>query len=174
MARISGRILPEDTWRMEEFSKAYVKAVASVADCSFDRSEVDNDSVDGSLKRKTQSTAVLSPRLDVQLKSTSDDCIRNTHIAFSLSIKNYDELRSTNLAIPRILVLILLPDDFSQWTVHSEQELALRKCGYWMSLRGEPQTGNVASKTVHIPRSQVFDVGGLDAIFNRLEAGGMP
>jgi len=53
MARISGSILPEDTWRMEQFSKAYVKAVASVVECSVDWSTVDNDSVDGTLKRRS-------------------------------------------------------------------------------------------------------------------------
>lgn len=159
---------------MEQFSKAYVKAVASVADCSIDWSTVDNDSVDGTLKRRTHSSTVRSPHLDIQLKSTHTDCIQNNHIVYPLLIKNYDELRSDNLAVPRILVVVLLPDDFSRWTLHTEQEMALRKCGYWVSLRGEPATSNMTSKTVHIPRQQVFDVIGLDAIFNRLESGGLP
>lgn len=174
MARISGSILPQDTWRMEQFSKAYVKAVASVTDCSVDWSTVDNDSVDGTLKRRTQTGIVRSPHLDIQLKSTYTDCIQNVHVVYSLSIKNYDDLRTVNLLVPRILVVVVLPDDFSNWTNHNEQELALRKCGYWMSLRGEPATNNATSKTVHLPRQQVFDVNGLDEIFNNLENGILP
>jgi len=95
-------------------------------------------------------------------------------VVFPLSIKNFDDLRTVNLLVPRILVVVALPDNFSNWTNHNEQELALRKCGYWMSLRGEPATNNTTSKTIHLPRQQVFDVNGLDAIFNRLESGGLP
>lgn len=174
MARISGCILPEDTWRMEQFSRAYVKAVASVAECSVDWSTVDNDSVDGTLKRRTRSGTVRSPHLDIQLKATYTNCLTPTHVVYPLPIKNYDELRTVNLLVPRILIVVVLPDDFSNWTNHNEQELALRKCGYWMSLRGEPATNNATSKTVHLSRQQVFDVIGLDAIFNRLESGGLP
>jgi hypothetical protein len=174
MARITGSILPEDTWRMEQFSKAYVKAVASVAECSIDWSSVDNDSVDGTLKRRTHLSTVRSPYLDIQLKSTYTDCIQDNHIVYPLSIKNYDDLRTINLSVPRILVVVVLPSDLSEWTYHNEQQLALRKCGYWMSLRGEPATINTTSKTVHLPRQQVFDVNGLDAIFNDLENGVWP
>jgi hypothetical protein len=174
MARISGPILPEDTWRMEQFSKAYVKAVASVADCSIDWSTVDNDSVDGTLKRRTQTGTVRSPRLDIQLKSTYTDCVRDDDISYPLSIKNYNDLRSDNLLVPRILVVVVLPDDLADWTNHNEQELALRRCGYWLSLRGEPGTSNTGSKTVLLPRRQVFDVASLDAIFSNLGNGVLP
>ncbi len=174
MARITGSILDEDTWRMEQFSKAYVKAIASVVGCSVEWTSVDYDSVDGILKRKSSSTPVRSPQLDLQLKATYRDCLRDDHVSYTLDLKNYDELRSSNLAVPRILVVILIPDDFSQWTQHDEAQLILRKCGYWISLRGEPASANKGTKSVAIPRSQLFDVGGLNAIFDRLESGGLP
>src|SRR2546425_979292 len=96
VAVVGGHIQPEETWRMEQFSRAYVKAVASVAACSVEWSTVDNDSVDGTLRRKTIDTPVRSPQLDLQLKATTQDCIQADHVAFALSMKNYTELRATN------------------------------------------------------------------------------
>jgi hypothetical protein len=72
------------------------------------------------------------------------------------------------------LVVVVVPSDFSDWTLHSETELALRRCGYWVSLRGEPGLQDQQYRTVHLPRNQRFDVVGLDALFNRLAAGTMP
>lgn len=174
MAAIVGHIQPEETWRMEQFSRAYVKAIASVAACNVEWATVDNDSVDGTLRRRTINTPIRSPRLDLQLKATSQDCIREHHVAFTLSMKNYNDLRATNLAVPRILVVAVLPADIADWTQHSEAQLALRKCGYWMTLRGEPDVANEVTRTVSLPRHQVFDAAGLNAMFARLEQGQLP
>jgi hypothetical protein len=37
----------------------------------------------------------------------------------------------------------------------------MRRCGYWLSLRGAPPTNNETAITVKIPRVQVFDVPGV-------------
>jgi hypothetical protein len=57
-------------------------------------------SIDLILKRKTVGTRVGSPRLDVQIKSTADDCIGTGEVTFDLPIKNYEELRDINLFGP--------------------------------------------------------------------------
>ncbi|MFM5980640.1 MAG: DUF4365 domain-containing protein, partial [Sphaerospermopsis kisseleviana] len=43
----------------------------------------------------------------------------------------------------------------------SETELCLRRCAYWVSLRGQPQTQNTETVTVYIPRKNVFTVDAL-------------
>lgn len=159
---------------MEQFSKAYVKAIASVADCNVTWSDVDYDSVDGTLRRRTTATVIRSPILDAQLKATYRDCYNGNDVIYDLKLKNYDELRSTNIQVPRILIVVVLPDDLSQWTLHSENELLVRKCGYWKSLRGFPASQNQKTERVTIPRSQLLDVDGLDKIFQRLEQGQLP
>jgi len=174
MNALSGRLEPSETWRMEQFSRAYVAAVAAGAACGMTRPDPDNDSVDLSLKQKTIDGVRRSPQLDLQIKATSANCIGGEEVKFPLIIKNYEELRPTNLLIPRILVVVVMPDDIIEWLDHDETMLALKKCGYWVSLYGAPSTSNTTSITISLPRTQVFGVQALDQIFVRLSSGGMP
>jgi len=96
------------------------------------------------------------------------------HLAYPLKIKNYDDLRPTNLAVPRILIVVLIPAEIEDWTSQSEAALELRRCAYWMSLRGEPGVTNETTKTVHVPRTQVFGSDALTAILDRIADGGVP
>jgi hypothetical protein len=157
---------------MEQFSRAYVQAVAASAGCSFSTPSVDNDSVDLTLYRRSPGTPVRSPRLDLQLKATGADCIHDNDVAFPLSLKNYDDLRPTDVAVPRMLVVVAMPAEIQEWMEHDEERLALRRCGYWFSLRGLPHTPNQTQVTVRIPRANRFDPTGLHNIFTRLEQGG--
>ena len=158
---------------MEQCSRAYVQAVAATAGCTTARPEVDDDSVDLILKRKTVGTPVRSPQLDVQIKSTGRDCIGEKDVSFALKRKNYDELRDPDLAVPRILIVVVMPPNIEHWLDHDEGRLAIKKCCYWISLLGEPEYDQ-QSVTVTIPRSQLFNVQSVDAIFTRLAAGGLP
>lgn len=169
-----GLAVDGDTWRMEQFSRAYVTAVAAAAGCSTSMPDVDDDSVDLTLRKRTVNTPVRSPKLDIQLKATYADCVNDTHLAYPLSIKNYDELRADNYVVPRILVVVHMKPQIEDWLLHSEGNLALHRCGYWLSLKGKPQVANTTSRTVHIPRTQLFSVEGLHEIFERLQNGGAP
>jgi hypothetical protein len=168
------QIAAHETWRLEQFGLAFMQAVASVAACSVTRPAVDDDSIDLTFAQKTAGGRLRSPRLEAQLKTTTADIVANHHLAFPLSIKNYDELRAPNVAVPRILIVVLVPPDCADWTLHSEEELALRKCGYWLSLRGEPAVANQVSKTVHIPRAQIFEAAALAGMLARISDGGYP
>lgn len=174
MNALLGPVDHAETWRMEQFSRAYVTAVAAGAACSILRPEVDDDSIDLVLMRKTTGGQVRSPRLDVQLKATAADCVGAEAVRFQLGIKNYNELQPTNFLIPRILIVVVMPPDIADWVDHDELRLVLRKCGYWISLRDYPATDNRSSITLAIPRGQVFSVQSLDDMFCRLAAGGMP
>jgi hypothetical protein len=68
MNALTGLIEPGETWRMEQFSYAYVQAIAAAAACDAVRPPVDIDSIDLILKRETVETRVRSPQLDVQIK----------------------------------------------------------------------------------------------------------
>jgi hypothetical protein len=159
---------------MELFARAYVQAVAAVVGCHATKPDVDDDSVDLIFMRRTLDGPVRSPRLDVQLKTTARDPLAEEMLTLELSIKNYDDLRGDDVSTPRLLVVVVVPSELHEWMNHSEVELAMRRCGYWLSLRGEPPVTNAATKTVHLNRRQVFDASALEAIFRRLQAGGLP
>ena len=150
----------------ERFSLAHIYAVATSAGYLVDEVRVDRDSVDGVLK----SDFGRRPRIDFQAKATARDLVRSDHIAFPLPIKNYDDLRADTLT-PRLLVVILLPDDQSQWLNQSPDETCMRYCGYWLSLANRPHVPNTTTETVHIPLTQVFDRRQLTELMTKAESG---
>lgn len=156
----------------EQLSNAYVRAVASAAGCSVSIPEVDDDSVDLSLKKKGGSNCLyMSPQIDIQLKCTSQDVIRDDILVFPLSVKNYNELRQISL-VPRLLVVVVVPDEIDDWLYQTEEELSIKKCGYWLSLKEMDDTENESSVTVHIPRNQQFTVTQLVDIMDMVGNGG--
>jgi hypothetical protein len=158
----------------EQFSFAYVRAVAATARIAVNEPTVDDDSVDLILQQKGTGGIFRSPRLEVQVKCTEAATITAAHIAYPLKIKNYDELRPTDFLVPRILIVVVVPNSLADWLNHSEPELAMRRCGYWRSLRGEQSTINTTSVTVHLPRTNQFTVTELQAMMQRIGNGGYP
>src|SRR5438874_4721373 len=129
--------------RKEQFGRAYVRAVASVAGFSVYEPDVDDDSVDLGLASRGAEGTTRAPRLEMQLKSTSvQDVLEDEHLRFPLPVKNYNDLRPENLLVPRILVVALLPAEMEDWLTQNEEQLAMRRCAYWLSLRGREATEN--------------------------------
>jgi hypothetical protein len=106
----------------EQFSFAYARAVAAVAKVAVSEPAVDDDSVDLEFKLKGGGGAFRSPQLGAQVKCTETANVHQDHIAYALKLKNYEELRPTNLLVPRILIVVTVPDDLNDWLNHSEQE----------------------------------------------------
>ena len=158
-----------------EFSHAYVRAVTHAAGFFVQEANrtFDGDGVDLTLLSRGAGGTVLSPRVDVQLKATAAPVVEDP-IPFDLPIKNYDELRSVQLQVARILVVVFVPEDRAAWVQATEDELVLRRCGYWMSLRGLPATENKTAKRVHLSRAACFHVANVQGIMSRVAAGGMP
>ena len=174
-----GCITKKEIWvdinqQKEQFSNAYLQAVASVAGYSLYKPAVDDDSVDWGIAATGSIGRIRAPRLELQLKSTSTDVLDDTTIRYPLKLKNYNDLRFSNFAIPRILVLILLPNKLDDWMQQSEAELCIRYCGYWLSLRGMPETQNTTTVTVTIPRTNQFTVAALESIMQGIGQGLQP
>ena len=157
----------------EEFSRAYVRAVAAVAGFAWSQPSVDDDSIDLTLAAKGGNGTFRSPKLDLQLKCHAALMPLDSHMSYPLKLKNYNELRDIFL-VPRILVVVLVPDKVVDWLNHSEAELQLRRSGYWVNLRGLPASANTTTVTVQIPRHQLFTPDELRQIMQRIGAGGSP
>jgi hypothetical protein len=95
-------------------------------------------------------------------------------LAFPLSLKNYDDLRDEKLMVPRILVVMNVPKGLENWLDETPHQMAMRKRALWVSLRGQPTVDNSATKTVHLPRVQLFTVESLTSMLLRVGEGGMP
>ena len=152
--------------RMEQHSFTYVKAIAAQAGYKVNRPDNDTDSVDGVL----MSDLGRRPRIDFQAKATSQDVLSDGTLRFALPVHNYNNLRAETLT-PRILVVLLMPQEETNWLIQSEEELCLRYCAYWLSLEGEPETSNTFSVTVQIPTANVFSVNQLNHLMDRVNRG---
>jgi len=53
------------------------------------------------------------------------------------------------------------------WLSHSEEALISRRCAYWVSLRGAPESQNKTHQTVYLPKSNVLSVESLLALLTR-------
>lgn len=158
--------------KKEQFSLAYVGAVAAASGYSVHKPSVDNESIDLGISARTAG-AIRSPRLELQIKCTSLTP-EPEYIGFDLKKKNYDDLRHTNLLVPRILVVVLVPGDVNDWIDHDERCLVLKHCGYWVSLLGLPEKANRRSVAVRLPRRQLFSPTGLQELMALIAGGGRP
>ncbi len=157
----------------EQLSVAYVHAVTTAARCALEEIKVDYQTVDATINQTAPHQFYDKSKLDVQLKCTSRDILKSDHVAYSLEEKYYDELRSTRRYNPIILIVLIVPPTLEEWLVQEEEGLRLHRAAYWMSLRGEPEIDR-RSTTVHIPRSNIFNVEQLLDIMTRIGNGGMP
>ena len=152
--------------QMEQFSLAYIRAVTAEAGYQVTSPAVDTDSVDGVL----MASFGRRPRIDFQAKSTSQDILRENGLHFPLPVKNYEELRADTL-IPRILIVLLMPQQSSEWTDQTHEELCLRRCAYWLCLHGMQPTRNTSNVTVDVPTSNMFNPAQLQELMQRAERG---
>ncbi len=157
----------------EQFSKAYVRDVASVAGYSIYESDVDDDSVDISIAQTGGNGTTRSPKLDIQLKCTEMNIMQDDGLHYPLKIKNYNDLRGENFLVPRMLVVVLVPDDLDDWLEQTADQLIMKHCGYWKSLRTEPETDNTTSVTVVVSKDYIFNVDSLRNIMQCIGNGGV-
>jgi len=158
----------------QRFSFAYVEAVASVAGYSVAEWPTDDDSVDLTLSQRGPGGTVRSPKLDVQVKHKRCDDDGQDPIGYELKLKNYNELRGSGFQAPRIMVVVLVPPDVDAWVCQTQAQLAMRHCGYWVSLRDAPETDNTTSVTVRIPRDRMFTADELQRLMAIAGNGGAP
>lgn len=166
-----------------ELSYAYLHAVASKAGmaCAVGGRHEDNNGIDARLTAWGPFPGggyLQEVDIKIQLKATVDappkvDADRNISY-FLAGVNRYDDLRATTVDVARILVVLFLPRDAQEWLNHSADQLALRKCAYWQSLRGAPETANTTGATVYLPATQMFTPQALTALAIRLSRRDFP
>jgi hypothetical protein len=163
-------------FRKAQYSEAYIRILASVAGCAVAKPEPDYDSEDLVLSARLTDTRIRSPKLAMQVKCSSVLEKGATGIAFPLPIRNYDDLRPDNLAIPRILAIVDVPpgNDPEDWLDHSPDRLCLRSTAFWLSLFGYKSTSNEVKVTVRIPTDQKLTAEVLRAMMVKIGNGDRP
>jgi Domain of unknown function (DUF4365) len=159
----------------EQFSNAFTRAVSAAAGFAVAEPSVDDDSVDIALIGGP-GLGPRRPRLEAQLKCTEGSEPSGEDFGYQLRLKNYDDLRppAEELCVPRILIVVRVPPGVGDWAQASDSQLVLRRCGYWRSLRGEPDVTNTTTVTVRIPVAQRLDVPQLQRLMGEVANGEWP
>jgi hypothetical protein len=86
--------------------------------------------------------------------------------SYRLEKAQYNKMRVTTVNNQWLLVLLVLPGPAAQWLKTSPQALTLKKCAYWVSLRGapDPPAGPDDKLTIHIPKQNRFTADALEKL----------
>ena len=156
---------PED--RKEALSLVYVRAITAGAGYSTTKPDFDRDSVDLLIRAGGD----MRPGLDLQLKATTVlGAPKDGTFGFRLNVKNYNDLR-LETQTPRLLVVLDLPENEENWMTITPKKLILRRCAYWVSLRGLEETTNQSNIKVRIPESNLFTVNALRSLMEQSREG---
>jgi hypothetical protein len=150
--------------RQELFGDAFLLAIAAVAGCGCSQRRPDDDSIDWTLSCRLD----RRPKLDVQMKTWTGDDGSTDPIRYALKVKNYDDLIAADVLCPRILVVVTVPESPDHWLTLSPEQLALRRCAYWVSLAGPPPSENETTVTISVPRENLLTVAALESMMRRI------
>ncbi len=166
-------VLMQKDIHKEDFSYAYIHAVASAAKCSVQRATIpmDHEGIDLTITHIGKVGTKAYPRFDAQVKCTSQDVIKKDFIKFSLEVNAYEKLISDCYSVPQILIVVVVPKNSTEWVIQSEAELVMKHCGYWKYLKGNPPTANKESITVSLPRENIFSTDALGKLMARISLG---
>lgn len=164
-----------------ELSYAYLHAVAAHAgmSCSVSNRHEDNSGVDARITAWGPFAGggyLTEVDIKVQLKATIGQPVDNgKQLSYFLQgVSRYNDLRTETVDIARILVVLFLPTDAKDWLTHTVDQLALKRCAYWESLRGAPETSNASGATIYLPKTQLFSADGLKTLATRISARDIP
>lgn len=168
-----------DTDVEEQLSIAYLHAVCAHARmCKGDTTRLeDNAGIDAKITAwcPQQGDDMEEVDIKVQLKATKGvPSETDTHFSYSLKKEHYDQLRHPRVITPRILTVLFLPPSFDDWMAHSHDQLLLRRCAYWVSLKGAAPSDNASSQTIYLPKDQPLNPQTLQNLALRLARRDIP
>lgn len=141
----------------ESLSIAYVGAVVARAGATYDlvRSDYGVDVRVARIDSLGGKRMDMGVAFELQLKASIKWAERDNQIVYDLDADTYNKLihRDQNSSTPCFLVLLCLPEDSLHWVQCSESALELRRCCYYLKIRGAP-TSNNSSVRITIPRTQ--------------------
>jgi hypothetical protein len=167
------RTLPLNEMK-QQFSLAFVHMVASAAGCSIKRHDTDYDGVDITITSSAEYETHYGPQIELQVKcSAQANLLTGDTMRWKLEARAFRLLTDPRSYVTRLLAVLFVPGDPSDWLDQDEQRLLASSCMYW---GGASELGTLKegrqSKVVHLPRSNIFNVAQLQGIMKAIGDGG--
>ncbi|TGM62987.1 DUF4365 domain-containing protein [Leptospira meyeri] len=143
--------------KKELFSIAFIQSLTAPLGFNPSTPKIDNDSVDIEFTANDIPGGIIrDPSLRFQLKCTKKIPSVDDYLHFALPIKNYKDLRGSDFLCPRYLIVITTPENANDWINATDSNLILKYCGYYYSLKDEPESDNKDSVTLRIPKTNLL------------------
>jgi hypothetical protein len=157
----------------EHFSISFVRMVTYAAGMSIKNHETDYDGVDITIASSTEYSIWDCPEFELQVKCTSQqDLLHEKYMSWTLEAGPFEKLTSPKRYNAAYLAVLLLPNDAGPWLEQDENMLLTRSRMYWQSAANLGQLKeDSASKTVRLPRSNLFDVTAVQDIMRTIGEG---
>ncbi|KAA2261857.1 DUF4365 domain-containing protein [Solihabitans fulvus] len=119
-----------------KFGADYIRVLASAAGLTWAEDDVDLDGIDLCIKLPGRTPRGFSPRIDVQVKTTSRLATQHGCVTFDgLDHVQFNKLAGSEFVVPRYLFVVHVPRDAASYADLSTSGLLLRHIGYYLSLR---------------------------------------
>ncbi len=154
----------------ELFSTALVASICSQSGCQWQTYAQDHG-LDLSISGEQWE---LNPKIDIQIKSTSDLSIIKEDkglIKYPLRVKNYKDLIKHTLT-PRLLILAFVPNKPELWLTQYNKGITARHSIYWYYLKGMKDTNKNHSVTIDIPLENKFSYTALKELMEKINSTG--
>jgi Domain of unknown function (DUF4365) len=158
----------------QQFSLGFVHLVVSAAGFWIKDHRTDYDGVDLTIVSSHEWKRYYCPEFDLQVKCTSQiNRLRADSLAWSMKARPYEQLTRRKRYNQAYLGVLLVPTDFEVWLAQDEDRLITESRMYWAKASDLPALApGAGSKTVHLPRTNVFDVEQLRGIMKSIGDGG--
>jgi hypothetical protein len=160
--------------RKQQFSLSFVRLVSAAAGCSIKHHETDYDGVDITISSSADYMTFHGAEFELQLKCTAQqDLRREDVVAWTMKVGPFDKLTDPKRYIPAYLGVLVVPEDPGTWLEQNEDRLLTSSCLYWEKASNlVPVSVDTESRTVHVPRRNLFDVPQLLGIMRSIGDGG--
>jgi len=137
----------------EEFSYGYLQLLGAKAGLEVTKSgrQTDNQKIDLHIIHAGKISNIYTPRFDAQVKCTHQENIDDEYFKYDLDIETYDRLRNIYHDVPIFLIVLLVPEDINNWVQITQEQSIVKKCAYYISLKGLPESDNTTSVRIKIP-----------------------
>jgi hypothetical protein len=147
-----------ESWQKEQFSVAFLHALATRFGYTVAQWRPDKDGVDGTLR-------CCGLMVDLQLKCTSSPLTYSDGFKYVLDKKTYDKLRCADRSAPGYLALMVVPKDVQAWILHKPKHLLIACQAYWSCLQDMSDEASGDTKTIYLPSIQTLDGSALASMF---------
>ncbi len=149
-----------------ELSHAYLQAVTAHlgAGCNRVTTPTDNMGIDVKVdfcgNWSTNPDAFRRVPVSIQLKSTSTNyTVIKDKIGYSLKVEQYNKyIERCSEPDFFLILLMVLPEekDYQTWLELTPDQLIMKKCMYWNTLKGASPENTNLDKTIYFPQKNLF------------------